>query len=126
MARVTVEEAVVVVDESQVHSNQEGELSQVDGVGVACEVSELPSSIQELSTDLLSDEEVDEAAICLGELSKVELAVTINVALVPEANDDLVLVVLTLDDVLEVLLSNDSTSLGSEKVADVDTEGRCG
>jgi len=120
---VAVEDVVVVVDESQVHGDQESELSQVDRVGVAGEVSKLESGIQELSTDLLSDEEVDEAAVGLGELEERELVVLIEVALFPEGGDDLVLVVLTLDDVLEVLLSNDTTSLGGKELANIDSEG---
>jgi len=119
---VTVEEAVVVVDESQVHGDQEGEFSQIDGVGVAGEISELESSIEEFSTDLLSNEEVDEAAVGSAELSQGKLAVSVNVSLVPEVDDNLVLVVLTLDDVLEVLLSNDSSSLSSKEVLYVDTK----
>jgi len=124
-SEVTVEEAVVVVDESQVHSDQESEFSQIDGVGVAGEVSEFESSVKECRGDLLSDEEVDEASVSSGELSQSELTVTVDVTLVPEGDDKLVLVVLTLDDVLEVLLSNDTTSLSSKEVLDIDTKSRC-
>jgi len=123
--QVTVEEAVVVEDESQIHGDQESELSQIDGVGVAGEISKFESSVKEFSTNLLSNEEVDEAAVGLAELSEAELTVSVHFSLVPELHDDLVLIVLTLDNVGKVLLSNDSTSLGIEEVADVNTKSRC-
>ena len=99
--------------------------AQIDGVGVAGKVSELESCVYEFSIDLLTDEEVDEAAVCLGELLKAKVAIAINVTLVVEGCDELVLIVLTLDDVLKVLLSNDSTFFGGEEAADVNAECRC-
>ena len=45
---VAVEEVVVLVDELQVHSDQEGKLGQVESVGTEGEVSKLKSGIQEV------------------------------------------------------------------------------
>ena len=120
---VAIEEVVVFVDELQVHCHNESELSQVDGISVEGKVGELPSGIEVLWADLLAEEEVDEAGVCLGELDEGELAVAIEIALRKEGNDDLVLIVLTLDDIFEVILVNDGAFAGADESGDVTAEG---
>ena len=116
---MAVEEVVVSVDELQVEGDQEGELRQVDGVGVEGEVSEVPSGVQELSTGFLAEDEPDECRVGLGELWEGEFAFATEVALVEEGGDEEVLVVFRTDDVFEVLFVDDTGLVFADEAIDI-------
>jgi len=123
LGEVTVEEAVVVVEEFQVEGDEESETSQVDVVRLVLFPSgDEPSGGNNFSTGGFTEQEIDEATVSLGEFELGKLTVLDDITGSKEAGDDGVLVVLTLNDVFQVVLVNDTTFLGSDELFDVNAE----
>jgi len=106
-SETTVEEVVVVEDDSHIEEGHEGELSKIDST-ITVDIGKGKSDSDEGNGGLLSDKEVDETDISSTEFLGVELAVLVGITGVEPRAEDFVLVVLALEDVGELVLGKDA------------------
>jgi len=123
LVEVTIEKVVVVVDESQIVGNNESEASQINISEVSfSESGQLPSEGDGLSTGGFTGKEVNEGRVSLGEADGGKLTIGGEITLSEESVGNNVLVILTLDNVTEIVLAQHTSGFGFEEVLDIDAK----
>lgn len=127
LIKVTIEKVIVVIDELQIKGNNESETSQIDVVSTTFfESSELVSKGNNFSRGSFAGNEVNERGIGLGEADSSELSVGGKIALSEESVGNNVLVILTLDNVTEIVLAEHAGFFGGKEILDIDTKASRG
>jgi len=123
LIEVTIEEVIVVIDESQIVGNNESEASQINISEVSfSESSQLPSESDSLGTGGFTSNEVNEGRVSLGETNRGKLTIGGEITLSKEGVGNNILVILTLDDVTEIVLAQHTRGFGFEEVLDIDAK----
>lgn len=127
LVKIAVKEVIVVIDESQIVGNNESESSQINIRKVTfSESSKLPSQSNDFSTSSLAGNEVNEGRVSLGETNLGKLSIGGKISLSKEAIGDNILVILTLDNVAEIVLTQHTRSFGFEEILNIDAEASRG
>ncbi len=127
LIKISIEKVIVVINESQIKGNNESESSQIDVVSTTFfESSELVSKGNNVSGSSFTGNEVNEGSIGLGEAGSSELSVGGKIALSEESVGNNILVILTLDDVAEIVLAEHAGFLGGKEILDIDTKASRG
>jgi len=127
LIKVSVEKVIVVIDESQIKGDNKSEASQINISSTAFfESGELVSQSNDVSGGSFTGNEVNEGSVGLGEAGSSEFSIGRKVALSEESVGNNVLVILTLDDVAEIVLAEHAGLFGGKEVLDIDTKAsRC-